>query len=202
MEKESASRRRLLETAADLIARSSYGAVGVEEICERASVHKGSFYHFFPTKADLAVAALEDHWKRTLPEKLKAFASEVPPIERIAAWCRQMRRNQAARKNAAGMVLGCPYTSLGSELSTTDDKVRRKCREIAQRTCGFLETAIREAQKAGDVPRGDVARRARELYAFAAGALQQAKINDDLSLLDDMEAAMLRLLGARERLSR
>lgn len=197
MDKENASRRRLLETAGELIARSSYGSVGVEEICARASVHKGSFYHFFPSKSELAVAALEDHWRRTLAEKERAFAADLPPLERIAQWCRLMRRSQARKKAAAGAVLGCPYTSLGSELSTTDQKVRRKCREISDRTCRYLETAIREAQAAGDVPAGDAALLARRLYTFSAGALQQAKIHDDLRLLEGLEPAMLALLGAR-----
>ncbi len=191
-----------METAAELIARSSYGRVGVDEICKRAGVHKGSFYHFFPSKSDLAVAALEDHWERTRPEKDRVFSAQVPPLERIAGWCELMRRSQARRKEAMGMVLGCPYTSLGSELSTTDEKVRRKCREIAARTCGYVASAVRDAQRDGLVPRGDAELKARELYAFAVGALQQAKIDDDLGRLEGMGAAMLRLLGAAEPAAR
>ena len=202
MEHGNESRARLLETAADLIARSSYGGVGVDGICRRAGVHKGSFYHFFPSKSDLAVAALEDHWERTRPEKDRVFSAQTPPLERIAGWCALMRRNQARRKAATGLVLGCPYTSLGSELSTTDEKVRRKCREIAERTRAYLECAVRDAQRDGAVPAGDPARKARELYTFAVGSLQQAKIDGDLSALDGLETAMLRLLRAREAAAR
>jgi len=198
MGRTSGARSRLLETAAALISRSNYGAVSVDDICERASVGKGSFYHFFPSKSDLAVAALEDHWEKTRADKDRVFSPQVPPLDRIAGWCGLMRRNQARRKALAGMALGCPYTSLGSELSTTDEKIRRKCREIAERTCRYVESAVRDAQLAGLVPDGDAARKARELYLFAVGALQQAKIDDDLGLLERLEPAMFRLLLARE----
>ncbi len=202
VEREGRSRTRLLETAADLIARSSYGAVSVDDICSRADVHKGSFYHFFSSKSDLAVAALEDHWERARAEKDRVFSPQVPPLDRIAGWCELMRRNQARRKEAMGMVLGCPHTSLGSELSTTDEKIRRKCRVIAERICRYVESAVRDAQRAGLTAPGDPELKARELYTFAAGALQQAKINDDLSLLADMKPAMFRLLGVKKRAGR
>ena len=202
MDRESRSRRQLLETAADLIARSSYGTVSVDAICARASVHKGSFYHFFLSKSDLAVAAIEDHWERARPEKDRVFSPQLAPLDRIAGWCELMRRNQTRRKEASGMVLGCPYMSLGSELSTTDEKIRRKCREISDRTCRYVESAIRDAQAAGLVPAGDCALKARELYTFSVGTILQAKINDDLGLLKDMKPAMWRLLGVRERVGR
>ena len=34
-------------------------AVGVDEICRPAGVHKGSFYHFFPSKQALVLAVLD-----------------------------------------------------------------------------------------------------------------------------------------------
>ncbi|MDE2142773.1 MAG: TetR/AcrR family transcriptional regulator [Elusimicrobia bacterium] len=202
MEHEGRSRSRLLETAAELIARSSYGTVSVDDICKRAGVHKGSFYHFFPSKSDLAVAALEDHWERARPEKDRVFSPQVPPLDRIAGWCELMRRNQTRRKESMGMVLGCPYTSLGSELSTTDEKIRRKCREIAERTCSYVESAVRDAQRDGLIPAGDAALKARELYTFAVGALQQAKIDDDIRILNDLKPAMFRLLRVHEAVER
>jgi AcrR family transcriptional regulator len=53
------AKQRLLDTAIDLIWEQSYGAVSVDVICERAGTKKGSFYHFFPSKSDLTVAAIE-----------------------------------------------------------------------------------------------------------------------------------------------
>src|SRR5271154_3220778 len=166
MARELGAKERLLKTASDLIWESSYGSVGVEQICERAGVQKGSFYHFFPSKSDLAVAAIEDHWEKNRADKDRVFSSQVPPLERLTGWCDLIRRNQSRRAEKKGKVLGCPYTSMGSELSTQDERIRRKCHEMAERMCAYVETAVRGVQREGLIPKGNAAEKARELYSF------------------------------------
>ena len=56
------TRLRLIHAASDLMSRRGYAAAGVDDLCRLAGARKGSFYHFFPTKADLALAALELQW--------------------------------------------------------------------------------------------------------------------------------------------
>ena len=55
------TRDRLIRTAARLFLARSYASVGVNEICAEATVQKGSFYHYFPSKSDLAVAVIDYH---------------------------------------------------------------------------------------------------------------------------------------------
>ncbi len=198
MAKESDAKERLLKTASDLIWESSYGSVGVEQICERAGVQKGSFYHFFASKSELAIAAAETHWEKNRADKERVFAESVPPLERLSAWCDLVRRNQVRRAEKRGKVLGCPYSSMGSELSTQDEKIRLKCQEMADRTCALVETAVRAAQREGLVAKGNAAQKARELYSFATGVVLQAKIHNDLRLLDGLKPGVFRLLEVRE----
>ena len=61
------TRQRLLDAAGELIHASSYREVGVQQICDRAGVRKGSFYHFFPSKRDLALASLDQSHILSLP---------------------------------------------------------------------------------------------------------------------------------------
>jgi TetR/AcrR family transcriptional repressor of nem operon len=198
MARESDAKARLLRTASDLIWESSYGSVGVEQICERAGVQKGSFYYFFPSKSDLAIAAAEDHWEKGRPDKDRIFSPEIPPLERLTGWCDLVRTNQTRRAKKRGKVLGCPYTSMGSELSTQDEKIRRKCQEMAERTCAYVEAAVRDVQREGLIPKGNAAEKARELYSFVTGVVLQAKIDNDLRVLARLKPGLLRLLGIRE----
>ena len=55
MKKTCETKEKLLQVGFDLIWDSSYGSVSVDDICTRAGIHKGSFYYFFPSKADLVV---------------------------------------------------------------------------------------------------------------------------------------------------
>ena len=43
----------ILNTALELFSKNGYDATSVAEICERADVSKGAFYHHFPSKQDL-----------------------------------------------------------------------------------------------------------------------------------------------------
>lgn len=48
---------KLLDAALRTIRTRGYGASTVDDICRAAGVSKGSFFHYFPTKEDLALAA-------------------------------------------------------------------------------------------------------------------------------------------------
>src|SRR5277367_1687751 len=98
MGRTSNARERLLQVAFELIWQQSYGSVSVDDICDRAKVKKGSFYYFFPSKSDLAVAAYEEHWQQKRPVYDQTFSSQVPPLERIENYCRQMYEGQKERK--------------------------------------------------------------------------------------------------------
>src|SRR5262245_33719286 len=123
MGRTSDAKERLLQVAFDLIWNQSYGAVSVDQICERADVNKGSFYHYFPSKADLAVAAYEEHWREKQPELDRIFSPQVPPLERFEKWCDYIQERQKKRAEKHGSVCGCPYGNIGTELATQDEKI-------------------------------------------------------------------------------
>jgi AcrR family transcriptional regulator len=103
MKAECDTKQRLLDTAIDLIWEQSYGAVSVDVICERAGARKGSFYHFFPSKSDLTVAAIEEHWEKLRPDLDRIFSPQTPPLERLSRYCdfiyeRQSQKNAEIRQ--------------------------------------------------------------------------------------------------------
>jgi len=53
------SRQRILDAALYVIRAKGYSAARVEDICEAAGLTKGSFFHHFSSKEDLALAAAE-----------------------------------------------------------------------------------------------------------------------------------------------
>lgn len=55
----SETRARLLDAARDVIRAKGYAGSTVDDICAAAGVTKGSFFHYFDSKEELGVAAIE-----------------------------------------------------------------------------------------------------------------------------------------------
>src|SRR5262249_37698226 len=124
MPKASDMRTRLMEAAMDLMWQNSYGAASVDAICERAGAKKGSFYYFFKSKSQLDAAALAADWKKKRAEMDSFFSPPVPPLERFDRYFDFVSERLAEVRNRCGAILGCPFVSVGSEVSTQDQIVR------------------------------------------------------------------------------
>ncbi len=201
MGRTSDARERLLEAAFDLIWTNSYGSVGVDQICDKAGVKKGSFYHFFPSKADLALATFEDQWAKRRPDFDAMFSPVVPPLERIDRWCAFIVGIQRDMAKRFGQVCGCPFVNLASELGTRDERLRDKMAEFFARGQRYLRSALRDAMDARLIPAEDPARLARMLHALSLGYQVHAKVENDASRLDGLASAVRRLLDVRETIA-
>ena len=56
------AKTRLLNAALHMVRQKGYAATTVDDICREAGVTKGSFFHHFKSKDDLALAAIE-YWE-------------------------------------------------------------------------------------------------------------------------------------------
>lgn len=195
MGRVSDAKQRLLDATIDLIWQNSYGAVTVDNICERAGVKKGSFYYFFPSKTDLVIAALDAHWQVVKSNLDRIFSSDVPPLERFHQYFQVMYERQAAMAAKAGRVLGCPFCSVGSETSCSDALICSKIQQFMSDYARYFETAITDLQARGLAPQQDVPTQVHALTAYMHGVLGQARIQNDLELIRSMETGALKLLG-------
>lgn len=195
MGRTSDAREKLLNVAFELIWNNSYGGVSVEQICERARVNKGSFYYFYPSKTDLTVAAYEAHWQQLRPELDRIFSPQTPPLERIEQYCCHIYASQKAKYDEGGRVLGCPFASVGCELSTQDEKIRCKVQEMFDRHCKYIETALADAAREGVLPLEEPRCLARALLACVLGMLMQARVRNDPAVLGELQPMVFRLIG-------
>jgi len=200
----SPTKLRLLHTAIDLIWEHNYSCVSVDDICRRAGILKGSFYHFFPSKADLAVAALEERWISMVhPRMEEIFSPSFSPYERLSRYYDMVYDNQKIQKQRVGRICGCAFASIGSEQSNEDEKIRAKSQEVFKRYVHYIAGALRDAvaERTVDIPPGEAFNRAHELYTFILGVLVQARVENDLQLVKHFKPSFLRISGVRETLA-
>lgn len=190
-----------MDAAHELIWEYSYGAVTIEAICERAEVKKGSFYYFFDSKSDLAVAAINAWWdeRRALVQEM--FRPEVPPLERIWKYLNFVAELQLQAYGESGRMLGCPLFTLGSEICAQDERILTLIQEILSSGPRYFEEAIRQAQASGEVEGTNAALKARLLWAFYEGTLTRARIENNPELIRSLCSDALALIGARRALA-
>ncbi len=198
MGRPSNANQRLMEAALELMWEESYGSVTIDHICQRAEVKKGSFYYFFKSKAELAVAALEKLWNEEWKPSLdRCFSSTVEPLERLTHHLDAIYQCNLQTKQRTGKVLGCPVWSVGSEVSTQEVDVSAVIRDIVARKRRYYESAIREAAAQGVIEACDPVQEAMALFALLEGLVTQARIMNDPEILRQLPAMALGLLRVK-----
>jgi TetR/AcrR family transcriptional repressor of nem operon len=188
------TRQRLINSAQELIYASSYSDVGVQQICDQAGVRKGSFYHFFPSKRDLTLAVLDQmqtFFRDTIISS--AFASDIPPLQRIDRFFKQSYTFHKQMKQASGHVPGCPFGNLGSEMSTQDEVIRTRVEAIFSNLEKHFESVLSDAVASGELPEIDIAATAQAIFAYVEGIMVIAKTRNDPELIRELGQRALQL---------
>jgi TetR/AcrR family transcriptional repressor of nem operon len=198
---QSATRQKLIDTALELMWQSSYGTVGVDDICKAINVRKGSFYYFFPSKADLALAAMDHASKVTQAVYDEAFSASRDPVARFERYAEMTIEGQEWANAKYGHVCGCPLATLGSEMAGQGSGIPEKFGEIYGQKLKHFEAALRDMIMEGLLPeQTNVKVKAQELLSFIMGQLMMARIQNDLvPLKRDLKAGLVQLLGVNKK---
>lgn len=180
MRTEFDTKTRILATARELFHSRSYADVGIKEICDAASVQKGSFYHFFPSKRDLALAVIDDmadDWAHGFVAE--AFDHNLPPLERLDYMIDAAYYWQKAAKDIEGRVPGCLFGNLALEISTRDEVLRAKLNAVFDKASARFHETLDEAVEHGLMQPLDTAATAQAMLAFLEGVILLAKSRND-----------------------
>jgi TetR/AcrR family transcriptional regulator, transcriptional repressor for nem operon len=197
MPRVSDMKERLMDAAMELIWQNGYSAASVDAICERAGAKKGSFYYFFKSKSELAAVALEADWNKKKAQMDSIFSPTVPPLERLDRYFDFVHQNLTTVQERCGAILGCPYVSVGSEVSTQDQTVREVIDRIMDRKLQFFISAVRDAASQGLIETADPVAKAQALFSSYQGTIAQARIQNDMDLIRDFKHVAREVLGMK-----
>ena len=115
------ARERILEAAYELFSRRGIAAVGVDTIVAQAGVAKMTLYRHFPSKADLALAFLEQREERWTRDWLQAEAMRrgTTPAERMLAIF-----DVFGEWFDLESFEGCSFVNVLLEISDREDQIR------------------------------------------------------------------------------
>jgi TetR/AcrR family transcriptional repressor of nem operon len=193
MGRTSDARERIVRAAARLFLTRSYHAVGVDELCDFAGVRKGSFYHYFPSKSDVAKAVIGQHaeafWMRLDDDQ------QAAPSERLRAAADAIGAIQMDFESRFGRAVGCPFGNLAAELATTDDDLREHVAAVFAELERRLAAVCREAAGQSLLRPGvDPDQLARALVAQYQGMILLAKVT--VTSTSELPPALHQLIDA------
>lgn len=114
-------RDEIIIIAADLIHEHGYNNIGIKKILDEANIPKGSFYHYFKSKEDLALAVIEFHIENT-----KIIFSG---IDRSIEGLRSFFNIFFMKLEELEYKRGCPIGNMILELSDLGESYRNKLLE-------------------------------------------------------------------------
>jgi TetR/AcrR family transcriptional repressor of nem operon len=167
------TRDKLLRAAEAEMLAKGYSASTVDEICDRAAVSKGSFYHFFSSKEDLGLALLDAFFERNRKVVDQAPVSSPDPRRRARALANHLV-SSAGTMWGGGCLLGSFALELAEANPTIAAAVSDKFRAFAAVLAdGFAPLT----QAEGD---GEAAQQlAEEFIVGVEGALVLARAHHD-----------------------
>ncbi|MBI4911234.1 MAG: TetR/AcrR family transcriptional regulator [Acidobacteria bacterium] len=164
------SRIRLLDAALAVFRAKGYAATRIEDICTAAGLTKGSFFHHFAGKEDLAVAAAE-HWSEVTGELFRSAPYHAPedPLDRVMAYVAFRKALLQGRPAEFTCLAG----TLVQETFETHPAVREACEESI--SCHAAEVA-KDIAAARERHAPDAPWSADSLALFTQAVLQGAFI--------------------------
>lgn len=189
------TRERLVATAAGLLMRHSYGSVSIDDICKASEISKGTFYHHFPSKVELALAAYDCMWDFARSKLDPCFSATLPPLERLEKYAATSYLFHKETFEKEGKIYGCPIASAGHEMGAQDDRIRLKTKEVFERHTAYFEGVVSDLPPYAETSREKANRISCEMFSYALGVLYQAKVlNDPEVLKRDLLPGLKKLL--------
>jgi TetR/AcrR family transcriptional repressor of nem operon len=173
----------LLDAAAMLIHDRGYSAVSVSDICAEAGLKKGSFYHFFPSKRDLVLAAIDKYAAAQAESFSQMIDPELGAIEQLNKMFTVHADGLCERHAAEGSIRGCPLGNLALEMAHRDPAIREKLASCFAQWRAGVAVVLRRGIQRGELDIDDPDAVAESLVAYLEGAILLAKATNDPKVL-------------------
>ena len=163
------ARTRLVAAAQEMFAAQGVGATSPRQVLHASGVGQGSLYHHFPTKHDLAVAAVGatvDDALAAARRDLAGSPGAADPVDRVVAYLERPR----------DALAGCKVGRLTSDQAVMDDDgLRDVVTAYFVRLLDAVAATLREAGLPDDAARD----RAHAAVAIVQGGYVLARATGD-----------------------
>ena len=115
-ETKTTTRELLLDSAFKTFYRYGYQGANIASILKDVGINKGSMYHFFKSKKDLALAVIEERIKRNLVNKYETILQNDKSVDVLF---------QTLYLAPEILFYGCPLNKMSQEMLYVDDDFKK-----------------------------------------------------------------------------
>ncbi|MDR3458621.1 MAG: TetR/AcrR family transcriptional regulator [Verrucomicrobiae bacterium] len=178
------TKRKLVEAGVALMRKQGFNATTLDDICSAAGVTKGSFFHYFKSKQEVAEAAVASFREGKVQDFANApFRKMADPLDRIFG---RLDFVLTSTGGAGDSTKGCLIGMFAQELAATNPELRGLCQAAFLRTAADIEADLTEA-KALHAPNAAFDPKKVSLFyvSIIQGGLLVAKAGESNAVLRD-----------------
>ena len=185
------TRDKLINATFDEVYSHGLQGASLGDILLKAGVHKGSMYHFFASKKEMALAALREKVLQRFDERYSyVHTCEKGYLEEFYIRLRDTSVRDFKR--------GCPIANVVQEMSNIDEDFNVLMKSIYEVFRGNIKTILDKAIEAGELKPCDTKKLALFITSTLEGAILSAKATGvEQDYLDVIEELIAHIEGKR-----
>jgi TetR/AcrR family transcriptional repressor of nem operon len=137
------TRGKLLEATIGLMRRQGYAGTTVDQICARAGVTKGAFFHYFSSKEAIGRAAVDD-WCQQRAEQYRVDLGN-PAEDPLVRIDRLLDGLIESIRNPPDNMVVCLLGMLSQEMALSNETMRTQFCQHLEGWSGFVTGLLKEA---------------------------------------------------------
>ena len=185
---EKNTRKNLIDSTFDEIYQKGYQGASLTTILKNAKVHKGSMYHFFENKKEMALVSIKEKiYERFVQRYSSIIALESGYLE---AFIKSIKDTTNRDFNK-----GCPIANIIQEMSNIDEDFKVLMEEIYQTFRKNIKDILDLAIKKDEMKECDTTKLALYIASTIEGAILSAKatgnIQDYIDVVDILSSYII-----------
>lgn len=182
----------LIRTGLETLTEFGFSATGLDTILKKASVPKGSFYHYFKSKEAYGIA-LVDAYDSYFIAKLNHYLDQqnIPPLERIVNFTQSAIKGMSKYDYKRGCLVG----NLNQELNHLSDEFKNRLLQSYTAWQEQIENCLNQAKQQGTISKTVNTQLMSEYFWIGwEGAVMRAKLTKSSTPLTLYTEMFLRAL--------
>ncbi|WP_418185664.1 TetR/AcrR family transcriptional regulator [Aliarcobacter vitoriensis] len=185
---EKNTRQELINSTFEEIYQKGYQGASLTDILKNAKVHKGSMYHFFENKKDMAVSSI----KEKIYEKFVQRYYLILELEKdyLEAFIKSLKDT-----SSRDFEKGCPIANIIQEMSNIDEDFKVLMKEIYEALKNNIKNILDKAVEKDEIKECDTKKLSLYIASTLEGAILSAKasgnVDDYLDVMDILSSYLL-----------